>query len=218
MVPGWHTYWQFPGDAGIPTEIKWQLPPGWKAGPIQWPVPLKLNEPGDIQIYGYHDEVLLLVPLTPPAKIDSTSVTLAADASWLVCEKICIPGGAKLSLDLPVGGASTPANSELFAKYRARLPLPLPASAQSALSWTRNEKEFRLTISDKSLAQSSGVDFYPLPESPQTHPDANTNPTVIGHPQRQAGADGSPMRIGHELLVVGDEQQHFEQFVNALAR
>ncbi|MEO7724165.1 MAG: thioredoxin, partial [Chthoniobacterales bacterium] len=23
MVPGWHTYWQFPGDAGIPTEIKW---------------------------------------------------------------------------------------------------------------------------------------------------------------------------------------------------
>ena len=133
MVPGWHTYWQFPGDAGIPTEIKWQLPPGWKAGPIQWPVPLKLNEPGDIQIYGYHDEVLLLVPLTPPAKIDSASVTLAAEASWLVCEKICIPGGAKLQLNLPVGGASTPANSELFAKYRARLPLPLPASAQSAL-------------------------------------------------------------------------------------
>ena len=59
MVPGWHTYWQFPGDAGIPTEIKWKLPPGWKAGPIQWPIPLKLNEPGDIQIYGYHDEVLL---------------------------------------------------------------------------------------------------------------------------------------------------------------
>ena len=48
MVPGWHTYWQFPGDAGIPTEMKWKLPPGWKAGPMQWPVPLKLREPGDI--------------------------------------------------------------------------------------------------------------------------------------------------------------------------
>ena len=181
MVPGWHTYWQFPGDAGIPTEIKWQLPPGWKAGPIQWPVPLKLNEPGDILIYGYHDEVLLLVPLTPPAKIDSTSVALAAEASWLVCEKICIPGGAKLQMELPVGGASTPANADLFAKYRARLPLPLPASAQSALQWSRNEKGFRLTVTDKSLAQSAGVDFYPLPESA----------TVIGHPQRQGGADGS---------------------------
>src|SRR2546423_5470225 len=50
MAPGWHTYWKFPGDAGIPTEIKWQLPSDWKAGAIQWPIPLKLTEPGDIQI------------------------------------------------------------------------------------------------------------------------------------------------------------------------
>ena len=31
MVPKWHTYWKFPGDAGISTEIKWKLPEGWKA-------------------------------------------------------------------------------------------------------------------------------------------------------------------------------------------
>ena len=50
---------------GIPTDIKWQLPAGWHAGEIQWPVPLKLLEPGDIQIYGYHDEVLLMQQITP---------------------------------------------------------------------------------------------------------------------------------------------------------
>jgi thiol:disulfide interchange protein DsbD len=44
-----------PGDAGIPTDIKWELPEGWRVGGIQWPIPLKLQEPGDIQIYGYHD-------------------------------------------------------------------------------------------------------------------------------------------------------------------
>ena len=60
MQPHWHTYWKYPGDAGIPTDIKWELPEGWLAGSIQWPVPLKLQEPGDIQIYGYHDEVLLI--------------------------------------------------------------------------------------------------------------------------------------------------------------
>src|SRR4249919_1842832 len=42
MVPGWHTYWKFPGDAGIPTEIKWNLPPEWKTGEIQWPIPLNI--------------------------------------------------------------------------------------------------------------------------------------------------------------------------------
>src|SRR5215468_5397193 len=41
MAPGWHTYWKFSGDAGLPTEIKWNLPPGWKVGEIQWPIPLK---------------------------------------------------------------------------------------------------------------------------------------------------------------------------------
>ena len=60
MAPGWHTYWKFPGDAGIPTELKWKLPPGWKVGEIQWPIPLKLIEPGDIQVYGYHFDVATL--------------------------------------------------------------------------------------------------------------------------------------------------------------
>ena len=115
MQPGWHTYWQFPGDAGIPTEIKWNLPPGWEAGPIQWPIPLKLKEPGDIQIYGYHDEVLLMVALTPP-KIAESAVKLAAGVEWLVCEKICVPGHGDVQLELPVGSESAPANTDLFAK------------------------------------------------------------------------------------------------------
>src|SRR6476620_7979422 len=40
MVPNWHTYWKFPGDAGITTEINWKLPGGWKVEEIQWPIPL----------------------------------------------------------------------------------------------------------------------------------------------------------------------------------
>ncbi len=53
MAPAWHTYWKFSGDAGLPSELKWKLPPGWKIGEIQWPIPLKTIDPGDIQTYGY---------------------------------------------------------------------------------------------------------------------------------------------------------------------
>src|SRR3984893_6806966 len=123
MAPGWHTYWKFSGDAGLPTELKWKLPPGWKIGEIQWPIPLKLNEPGDIQIYGYHDEVLLMQEITPPPAARAESVVpLSADASWLVCEKICIPGNAKLKLDLPVAGDAAPANRELFYRFLKKNP------------------------------------------------------------------------------------------------
>src|SRR5438132_10193038 len=116
MVPGWHTYWKFPGDAGIPTELKWKLPAGWKVGEMQWPIPFKLAEPGDIQIYGYRDEVLLMQEITPPASVSGSVAKLAADASWLVCEKICIPGSDRVQLELPIGPQSSPANQDLFAR------------------------------------------------------------------------------------------------------
>src|SRR5215471_3443273 len=117
MAPGWHTYWKFSGDAGLPTEIKWNLPPGWKVGEIQWPIPLKTIDPGDILTYGYQDEVLLIQEITPPAKIDDSSIKLSAQADWLVCEKICIPGSATLSLELPKSTAAQATNTDIFASY-----------------------------------------------------------------------------------------------------
>src|SRR5438093_875159 len=103
MAPGWHTYWRYSGDSGIPTRIDWQLPPGFTAGEIQWPLPRKHVEEGDLLTYVYDDEVLLMVQITPPSSFDAREMTLRAKASWLICEKICIPGDAKLALTLPVG-------------------------------------------------------------------------------------------------------------------
>src|SRR6266566_2770561 len=170
MAPGWHTYWKFAGDAGLPTEIKWNLPAGWKAGEIQWPIPLKTNDPGDIQTYGYQDEALLIQQLTPPAKIDKSSVKLSVDASWLVCEKICIPGSAKLDVDLPIASASNPANQELFARWRRLLPQNLPETVKA--NWSRAGSDLRLSLTTAALANYPTVGFFPLP------PDN----TVVGHP------------------------------------
>src|ERR1700704_2478066 len=68
-VPGWHTYWEYPGDAGLPTSIDWTLPEGFVAGPIQWPLPHRIIEPGDIEVYAYDEKVLLLTTIVAPAKI-----------------------------------------------------------------------------------------------------------------------------------------------------
>ena len=118
MEPHWHTYWKYPGDAGIPTDIKWQLPEGWRVGDIQWPIPLKLEEPGDILIYGYHDEILLIQHVTPPKDLTGTSANLSAKVSWLVCEKICSPGDGTVNLSLPIAATNSPANVDLFARFQ----------------------------------------------------------------------------------------------------
>ena len=59
---GWHTYWQNPGDSGLPTTLEWKLPAGVKAGPIEWPAP-QLLPAGPLLNYGYENEVLHLVDL-----------------------------------------------------------------------------------------------------------------------------------------------------------
>jgi thiol:disulfide interchange protein len=173
MAPAWHTYWKFSGDAGLPTELKWKLPPGWKIGEIQWPIPLKTIDPGDIQTYGYENEVLLMQEITPLTKLDSSSVKLSADASWLVCERICIPGGATVQLGLPVSTTSQPANTELFARYRRLLPQNWPGANAAAADWGRVGSDLRLKVTSETLANYPAVDFFPLPEQS----------TVVGHPR-----------------------------------
>jgi len=183
MAPGWHTYWKFPGDAGIPTELKWKLPEGWKIGGIQWPIPLKTTDPGDIQTYGYQDEVLLMQKITPAAKIDNSSVKLSANANWLVCEKICIPGSASLQVELPKSTTSALANAEIFDRFRRLLPQNWPDPKVATADWSRAGSDLRLSVRSAALASYPNADFYPSPQGD----------TVVGHPQLES-------RSGNEIV------------------
>src|SRR5213082_2652933 len=173
MAPRWHTYWAFSGDAGLPTELKWKLPSGWKVGEIQWPIPLKTIDPGDIETYGYENEVLLMQEITPPQKLESSRVKLSAEANWLVCEKICIPGSATPQLELLVSTTNQPANSERFARYRRLLPQNWPESNVASANWSRVGHDLRLGITSENLANYPALDFFPLPEQD----------VVVGHPR-----------------------------------
>ncbi|MGA2053120.1 MAG: protein-disulfide reductase DsbD domain-containing protein, partial [Opitutales bacterium] len=142
--PGWHTYWVNPGDSGEATEITWNLPPGWTAGPIQWPAPHRLPIGQTILNYGYEGDLLLPVLITPPANIQpGSTVTLSANANWLVCAEICLPGAANLSLTLPVQAAPPPADptwQPVIAQTLAALPQPPAMFNVSA--WRQGDQLF----------------------------------------------------------------------------
>jgi thiol:disulfide interchange protein DsbD len=132
IKPGWHTYWSNPGDSGLATHIDWELPEGMVAGAIRWPVPHRFAI-GDLMNYGYTDEVVLLTRMSvwPPAAADSP-VTLAANASWLVCAQVCIPQGGRFELRLPAAAGAPAVDAEartLLASYAGRLPVPARGQA-----------------------------------------------------------------------------------------
>ena len=74
LEPGLHTYWQFPGDSGIPTKVEWQLPEGWTVGPTEFSTPEQFLEPGDMIIYGYEKQQLLRETITPPKDLPKDKI------------------------------------------------------------------------------------------------------------------------------------------------
>jgi thiol:disulfide interchange protein DsbD len=133
-APHWHTYYLNPGQVGIAPKITWNLPEGFTAGELQFPVPI-LGTFSGAPFYGYEGETWFLQTLTPPASLKpGDSVTLSGRASWLACKTQCVPGRAPLELTLPVAATAAvdPAQAAGFAAADAALPQPHPAWSLAA--------------------------------------------------------------------------------------
>jgi len=123
IEPGWHVYWKNPGDAGLATTVTFRLPKGFRAGPLHWPAPVTFRQAGDIVGYGYEKAVLLWADITPPRTLrPGGSFEIAAEVGYLACRQQCVPGAAAVQRRLRVGRKARPADAELFARWRGRLP------------------------------------------------------------------------------------------------
>ena len=130
-APGWHGYWQNPGDAGLPMDVKWQLPPGFSVGELRYPVPTRLVI-ADLMNYVYEHDYAVLARLKVPQGASGT-IPIRARANWLACtDKICVPESGSFSLDLPVG-AGVPQRAR-FDEWRRALPRPLATPARFELT------------------------------------------------------------------------------------
>ena len=129
IEPGWHTYWTNPGDSGEPTTLTWKLPPGFEAGPLQFPLPSTIPV-GPLVNYGYSGEVLLLSRLTVPKDARAGRADLKVSAEWLVCKDICIPesGEAQITLEVVAAGTGMQAGPNAAQLAAAAAALPVKAS------------------------------------------------------------------------------------------
>ncbi len=152
---GWHTYWENPGDAGLPTSFTWTLPEGFSAGNIDWPPPLRLQE-STLVVYGYDNRVFLPVTIRPPAALEGMQ-TLRVKAEWLVCKDICIPESAELELTLPTGEKSPSEAASLFEEHDKIRPIPLQAGAISR----QTTLAIQLPLAATGMADIASAYFFP---------------------------------------------------------
>jgi thiol:disulfide interchange protein DsbD len=129
--PDWHTYWQNPGDSGLPTRLQWQLPEGLQAGDIAWPLPKKFPI-GTLANYGYEGRLLLTVPVKASADFrfpNNGPLAIQLHAEWLVCRQECIPQEGRFGLNLASAASQTP-HAASFESAQRLSPKPMPQLQQ----------------------------------------------------------------------------------------
>ena len=148
---GWYVYFRNPGDSGMPLMVRWTHDPDFVTGEIEWPVPLWIPVSGGLTSYGYYGEVLFMMEAIAPADLEPGSeYTLEAEADWLICEAICIPEYADLTLTLRVTDGEIDYSEQWLTRFnetRNLLPVTLPDWQASA---TLEGNTIRLTLTNPS--------------------------------------------------------------------
>jgi thiol:disulfide interchange protein DsbD len=127
LEPGWHVYWQNPGDSGGPPTVVWTPSAGLAPGAFEWPAPERIPY-GKLVNYGYHGDVVL--PFKVDTKAAGSSGTLDARVNWLVCKEVCVSGKGRLAIGFPLAAdaaAAVPAWRQMIDEARGRVPRPAPA-------------------------------------------------------------------------------------------
>lgn len=158
--PGWHGYWQNPGDAGFPAKFAWTLPDGVSAGDPRYPAPEQLVVAG-LMNYVFEQPYAVIVPLTVPKGLAAgSSLPIKLHLQYLVCTKtLCVPEQADLSTVLIVGdGQPDPARAAQFAQWMRALPQPLGSPA----TYQVQGGALRIAIPYPASAAGKGAYFYPI--------------------------------------------------------
>jgi DsbC/DsbD-like thiol-disulfide interchange protein len=156
LARGWHTYWRYPGDAGVPPRFDFAGSQNVKAVEVLWPAPRRLPEAG-LETIGYdHD---LILPLRVTAQDATKPVTLSVKLDYAICEKLCVPAQTKGALAL-AGRPS--AQDTRLAAAEARVPRKVALGAGTALAIrsVRRESDQPRVLIDVAVPPGATVDLF----------------------------------------------------------
>lgn len=117
MDPGWHTYWRYPGDSGVPPKIDFSDSENVSDAKVFYPAPQGFTDESGIFI-GYRDHVIYPVHVTP--RDSKKPVKLKLDLFYAVCDKLCVPASGHTDLTITPGQPS--GYDDRLAKAEAAIP------------------------------------------------------------------------------------------------
>jgi DsbC/DsbD-like thiol-disulfide interchange protein len=157
LQPGWHTYWRYPGDAGVPPRFDFSGSHNVGGVTVLWPAPQRIPEQG-LHAIGYTKDVIL--PLLVEPQDSKLPMTLHLQVDYAVCEKLCVPAQGTAQLALTRGPSS---RDGALARAQLRVPKRLALGegllAIRSVQRERSAPRSRVII-DVAAPADAGVELF----------------------------------------------------------
>jgi DsbC/DsbD-like thiol-disulfide interchange protein len=157
LMRGWHTYWRYPGDAGVPPQFNFAGSRNVKHVEVQWPAPERMVDASGTSI-GYSTGIIFPLRVVPQEA--GKPVLLRLSLQYAICEKLCVPAEARSELTLGSGRASQDA-ALTAAEGRVPKRLNLGEGGDLSIRSVKRERgkgDKERTIVD--VAGPAGVDLF----------------------------------------------------------
>jgi len=149
---GYRIGWKAKGEVGRATVVTFRAPAGFDVGPAQFPAPTRFSEKGRGDWLGYEQETVVFAEVKAPSTVRADDVVrLDLFAEWAACRDECRVArtAAFVELEAAHGDARARDAEAAVAKFRARLPKPMP---RIDTIWDVTEKDATLQVKMKGVA------------------------------------------------------------------
>jgi DsbC/DsbD-like thiol-disulfide interchange protein len=158
LKSGWHTYWRYPGDAGVPPRFDFAGSENVRSVTVRWPAPRRIPEQG-LNVIGYEGGIILPLVIVPEDQ--SKPVTLRLKLDYAVCEKLCVP--AEGQSELLLSGGPSP-HDGVLRTAEAQVPKrvsPGDGSTLAVRSIRREDGQGRpRAVVDIAASRSAPIDVF----------------------------------------------------------
>lgn len=201
MEPGWHTYWRYAGEAGIPPQISVTSSQNVSDLDILYPVPERYND-GFSESIVYHDGIVLPFLITPVSAADPARLEI--EVFFGICKDICVPGEASLSLDFRPGDQNDKLSGKLVQRDLAAVPGSGPADGLEFRSVSFDGADYIMI--EAQAADGRDIDLFA----------AGPEGSYIGLPKLVSHADGIALwRLSTKGLTTTSEDEQLRLVLTA---
>lgn len=164
IEPGWHVYWQTSGEAGYPTNVKWEAV-GAEIGVLYFPRP-DYYEFMDMASYVHNGSIALLAQITLDEDWEGKEfIEIRGKLSTLVCnEANCLPYETELRLQIPVASTTRLSLNGKNQVMKAKENWPLSPPPECKLSLQATARDVNMEIQHPTLGNLNPekFNFFPI--------------------------------------------------------